>query len=645
MTRFPTFVFALLLSLGLTGGALAREEIRNYRADIDVRADASIEVTETITVNAEGNQIRRGIYRDIPLRALDDWGLWSSNGFDLIEVLHNGQPSSYHTEWQGRFFRILIGDADVYIPRGEHTYTIRYVTTRQLRFFESYDELYWNVTGNFWSFPILAAEANVRLPDGARAIRDQVAAYTGPFGATGGNYTGSILGDGSEVRFALTRPLGPEEGMTIAVGFTQGVVTPDWGGGFAGLGDNAGLFLMMLGWLGVPAYFLFAWNKVGRDPPSPPIIPLFHPPEKLSPAALSYAHFNGFKSGKKGTDLPFIAALLSLGVKRFLRIDEDSHGTVTLQRGVAAGAAGSPALPGGENALFSTLLSNREEILLDKHNGPTLQSALKKLRLAISSEYEGRYYNANIGWFIPGAILAVATFIIGLILQDPPEEGILYLIPVVMTSLFGGGMWIAGRKLFTEGGTGNKVMGGILFILGAAIFLIGVLVVLFSDDMLAYRLAGALLIIGCVVMIPMTWLLGAPTQIGAKVLADIKGFKLYLETAETNRLNLRDAPKMSEELFERFLPYAAGLGVEKPWSEAWAAHLSRIDPGRENDYQPQWYHGNSWSPGNIGAAAAASVAAVSAAMASSMPQPKSSSGSSGGGFSGGGGGGGGGGGW
>jgi hypothetical protein len=181
-----SLVSAVLLSLMLTGGAWAREEIRSFIADIEVRADASIEVTETITVNAEGNDIRRGIYRDIPLRALDDWGLWSSNGFDLIEVLHNGRPSPYHTEWQGRFFRILIGDADVFIPRGEHTYTIRYVTTRQLRFFDGYDELYWNVTGNFWSFPILAAEANVRLPDGARAIRDQVTAYTGPFGATGG---------------------------------------------------------------------------------------------------------------------------------------------------------------------------------------------------------------------------------------------------------------------------------------------------------------------------------------------------------------------------------------------------------------------------------------------------------------------------
>jgi hypothetical protein len=227
-----SFVSAVLFSLMLTGGVWAREEIRNYQVDIEVRTDASIEVTETITVNAEGNDIRRGIYRDIPLRALDDWGLWSSNGFDLVEVLHNGKPSPYHTEWQGRFFRILIGDADVFIPRGEHTYTIRYVTTRQLRFFEGMT----NSTGT--SPAISGASPSCRggsprlpCPNGARAIRDQVTAYTGAVWRH--RWQLHRLHHRWRVRksaFALTRPLGPEEGMTIAVGFTEGVVTRDDGG-------------------------------------------------------------------------------------------------------------------------------------------------------------------------------------------------------------------------------------------------------------------------------------------------------------------------------------------------------------------------------------------------------------------------------
>ena len=225
MKRWLAAVLLCLVALA-PQPAMAREEIRSFIVDIKVNEDASLEVTETITVNAEGIAIRRGIYRDIPLRTSEDEALAAEVGFDLVEVLHNGKPSAFHTERHGRFIRIYIGGADVFIPYGEHIYAIRYEITRQFRYFDDYDALYWNVTGNFWSFPILSAEARVQLPDGARA--EQLAAYTGPFGAMGGDYTAS--GEGrSRVRFQTTRPLGPEEGLTIAVGFTKGMITQDAG--------------------------------------------------------------------------------------------------------------------------------------------------------------------------------------------------------------------------------------------------------------------------------------------------------------------------------------------------------------------------------------------------------------------------------
>ena len=111
----------------------------------------------------------------------------------------------------------------MFIPSGQHTYTINYITTRQLRSFAHYDELYWNVTGNFWGFPIMSAVARVQLPAGARA--GQLAAYTGAFGEARGDFTAIGAGE-SEVRFDLTKPLGPEQGMTISVRFTKGVVKP-----------------------------------------------------------------------------------------------------------------------------------------------------------------------------------------------------------------------------------------------------------------------------------------------------------------------------------------------------------------------------------------------------------------------------------
>ena len=78
--------------------------------------------------------------------------------------------------------RIRIGSADRVIPRGQHTYVIRYRTTRQIGFFADYDELYWNVTGTGWVFPIDVAEARITLPE--KVPFRQTAVYTGPQDAT-----------------------------------------------------------------------------------------------------------------------------------------------------------------------------------------------------------------------------------------------------------------------------------------------------------------------------------------------------------------------------------------------------------------------------------------------------------------------------
>ena len=64
---------------------------------------------------------------------------------------------------------------------------IRYRTTRQIGFFDDFDELYWNATGTGWTFPIDFAEARITLPD--KVEFKQTALYTGPQGAQGKDAT------------------------------------------------------------------------------------------------------------------------------------------------------------------------------------------------------------------------------------------------------------------------------------------------------------------------------------------------------------------------------------------------------------------------------------------------------------------------
>lgn len=644
MRRLIACLFAALV-LAAAPGVRAAEQIIDYEAAIDVNSDASLTVTETITVNAEGREIRRGIYRDIPLRRPTAFGFWDQNGFDLVAVRHNGEDSAYHTEWDGPALRIYVGEEDVFIPAGRHVYEFVYRTTRQLRFFETHDEVYWNVTGNFWTFPILEAGARVKLPAGA--VARQVAAYSGPLGSSDQRGV-AITGKGTGlVTFRMLRRLGPGEGLTVAVGFDKGFVTEsessvrlDW------LRANAGALLFPAAWLAAFAWLAFAWTRVGRDPPGETVIPLYHPPENLSPSALSYVHFDGFKDTGRGASLPYIAALLALGVGGLLRIDEEADGKIVFRRG-----EGQPADPGligaGERALHSSLLATSDELRLEKANGPRLEAARSSMQGAVEGSEAGRFFRRNIGWFVPAPILALAGMVGGLALQVPPESGIGALILALLASIAAAVFGHFGYSAFTAPGAGifSRIFGVLLLLIAAVVFLLAMSGAMLITEFPLYRIGAAIIATGIFGLVAMFYLIGAPTSAGASVLPRIEGFKLYLETAEANRLNLRDAPQMSEALYERYLPYAAGLGVEKPWSEAFAAHLARVAPGDASAYQPRWWHGRRpWSAQSISAATGAAVGAVSSAMAASMPQ-RTSSGSGGGGFSGGGGGGGGGGGW
>jgi uncharacterized membrane protein len=145
------------------------------------------------------------------------------------------------------------------------------------------------------------------------------------------------------------------------------------------------------------------------------------------------------------------------------------------------------------------------------------------------------------------------------------------------------------------------------------------------------------------------YLLRAPTALGRPVMDQLQGLKLYLETAESGRLNIADAPEITTEHFERLLPYAVALDVEKPWANAFAAALARAHPGDADPmsyYSPGWSRSGGWSGRDFGRSIASTVSGATSALAASMPRSSSSSsGFSGGGGSGGGGGGGGGGGW
>lgn len=136
---------------------------------------------------------------------------------------------------------------------------------------------------------------------------------------------------------------------------------------------------------------------------------------------------------------------------------------------------------------------------------------------------------------------------------------------------------------------------------------------------------------------------------GAKVANQIAGFKMYLETAESERLKiLSTTPDKTPQLYETFLPYAIALGVEEAWSKQFAPVFKQMEL-QGQPYMPIWYHGGSFTGSNLvnfsSQLSSQLSSALSKPIASSSQVPGTFTGSSGSGSSGGGGGGGGGGGW
>jgi uncharacterized membrane protein YgcG len=636
--------------------ALAEEVIQSFNSDVQLAKDGELTVTETIRVNAEGREIRHGVYRDFPLTFRDAGGRHEVS-FSLLGVSRDSRAESHFTKHVGNAIRIYAGDKDTIVPRGMHTYVFRYRTGRQVRWFDGKPELNWNVTGNFWRFPILAATYHLHLIDDMRPLR--FTAYTGRLGARGRDWQGAVGNDGV-LTVSTTRRLAPHEGLTVVAALPAGAVTPPsaatrlwWS-----VRDNRRWIFGGLGFVLVLGYYLAAWNAVGRDPKAGTIIPRFHPPPGISPALANYIHRWGFGREKWRA---FTAAALSLAVRNLIRFD-DSDKKLTLESRRREPEGGMAALPPGERTILAWVNGQGGIAKIDRANGKAVAEIGDDFTRSIEKESRNRFFRRNVGYVIAGlamtaAVIAGVVAFGGLQQEDMAVLFIfgfgglmagLFVVPLLL-SLFGGARF-------------QSVVRGVL-----SLIILSIVVTIFGNIFAAvfpHGLAGAgATLAGFVEGYPFSfvlvtafaalnglffYLMRAATALGRPIIDQLAGLRLYLETAEAARLNYK-APEITAERFEALLPYAVALDVEKPWADAFAAALRRAHPDEADPlrhYHPGWYGGYGWAGGDFGNAFGATVAGATAALTSAMPVSASSSGfSGGGGGAGGGGGGGGGGGW
>ncbi|MGE0803710.1 MAG: hypothetical protein AB7O55_35895, partial [Lautropia sp.] len=388
----------------------------------------------------------------------------------------------------------------------------------------------------------------------------------------------------------------------------------------------------------------------------------------------AYIHQGGWRDGWR----VFTAAAVSLAVKGLVAFEGDPKRPTLVRTpkpepvrapgGAPAAGGGTtvhpePPLPAGERALLSWLERNGGGVRIDRSNGEGVADALASFKAAIERENRDRFFRRNLGHVAAGVVLTVAAIAMMLQFGGLSERELGFLIGTCVVCAVVGAFLVrivrgllSGRRLRTI-----VIFAIHLAVLGWLIFM-GVSLGLFGQDGVLSALFGRTLtdalrengfsfaLVGGFALLNglFYYLLRAPTAAGRVMMDRIEGLLLYLRTAESARLNLAGAPELTAERFERLLPYAIALGVEKPWSEAFEAAFERAHPGQDarGAYRPTWHSGSDWEGRSFSSSVSGAVAAVQGSFASAVPPSQSSSsGFSSDGGSGGGGGGGGGGGW
>jgi len=556
--------------------ALSTRELRieNFHSETIVMPDGSIDVTETIQAHFIGGPWH-GLYREIPVEYVTPQGLNYSLFLDVKRVADGDGRALKYESTRERHYRKL----KIYIPDADnstHNISIEYTVSDALRFFDDHDELYWNVTGDEWDIPIQSASARIILPEATTNIRANV--FTGAYRSRAQNADVEIAGNGVEVR--TREPLRFHEGLTVAIAFDKGFVHEPTAAA------KAVLFFRSNWPLGIPlvAFLLmfYLWWTRGRDPRLRPISAQYEPPDQLTPGEAGTLVDNS-------ADMRDItASIVDLAVRGYVVIEEHQ-----------------------KDRMLGLMHEKDYNFILQKDRGTW--ATLKPHEQTL---LEGLFTAGTVGESVSMSSLENHFY------TNLPE-----IKSDIFSSLITHGYYARRPDSVRSAYIGAGVVIGFLIAFGGAKIASSQ-----GTAPLTFIIAG---LASGLVICAFGWFMPAHTEQGTRALEGVLGFEDFLVHVESDRFNRMIK---TPEMFEKFLPFAMALGVEKNWSRAFQGIMTQ---------PPQWYRGSSYGPNFYPMTFTNDLSYMSSRASSVMTSaPRSSGGSgfggggsSGGGFGGGGGGG------
>ena len=600
----PAMASGIRTSTDTTGNQITR-----WDETYDLQPDGSAKVALTIDFDF-GDDPGHGPYFTFPThQGYDDKYNRVYKITDLTASSSTGAPAKIYTEDGDYWLVVRVGDQDQGNISGKQTYTLTYTIHNVMNSVtdavvpgESQpmdaDEFYWNAIGDGWEIPI--SNATVTVTSHVDALAAQCFA-----GATGvASLCDTSTFDGARATFTQGS-LSPGQPMTVDTLYAAGSfeTTPN----LEIASDTARAFRLSWGW-GIPGLLILlagiallwrALAKATRDEYYVGLTPGLAPTSvddagtramrKAPPVAVKFDPPANARPGLVGTlwdekadTRDVTATMVDLAVRGYLRVDRVEADDYRLVKLKNS----DDTMLKYEGELFDAIFLGRNEVLLSELK-TTFSTTLGIVETQLYADvvsmgwYSRSPQSTRLAWAGLGVLLLVAGFF--------------------------GSFFVA------------KIGGSVL--LTVPLILIGA-VLIFTQRAAPVRRAE-----------------------GSRVLAESKGFELFLRTADANQLKFEEG----QDTFSKFLPYAIAFGIAEEWTKKFAELAAQGYKVAEPNWMTGYTMGSFWALSN-GFTGTISQFSSLASAAVSAPTPGSSGssgfgGGGGGGFSGGGGGGGGGGGW
>jgi uncharacterized membrane protein len=511
-------LLASVLAFTLAGAAAARQLVIQ-KFDAQILINADGTIDVTENITAQFiGSNWHGLYRTIPVEYTTPQGLNYSLFLRVLSVTDSNGQKLKYEEGHEGRNERL----KIYVPDADdstQTIALTYRISDAISFFDDHDELYWNVTGTDWDVPLNSVTAHIVLPSGVTGLR--AVAYTGVFGARG--QSSDVQIKDNMVEIATARPLGFHEGLTAVVGFDKGFVHPPSAASkiFRFLASNWP-FVIPIGAFAVMFYLY--WTR-GRDPEQGSITVQYDPPDNLTPGEC------GTLVDNEASMRDITATLVDLAVKGYITIEQkdESHLLgLSHSKSYAFHLKKPPAA-------WAQARPHEQAMLMALFDG----GATPDVRLA---DLQNHFYTN-----LPG-------------IRDR-----------IFDALMGDGYYLHRPDTVRQAYVGSGIVTAILLLVGSTWL---------SEQtgvpQLTWIIAG---ILSGIVICVFGWFMPARTISGWRTLKKLLGFEDFLGRVQKDQI---DRLEKSPELFEKYLPYAMALHVEKKWVQAFSGIA--LQP-------PQWYQG------------------------------------------------------